>query len=127
MAEGGATLDQSTELAFERTRVAYERTMMAWIRTATSLITFGFTVYKLFQIEGLGRKQPGVIVGPREFSSLLVGMGLISLVLATMEHRRNIRTLGARYAGRRWSLAVILGALISLVGALALLAIIFRK
>jgi len=27
------------------------RTMMAWIRTATSLITFGFSVYKFFQIE----------------------------------------------------------------------------
>jgi uncharacterized membrane protein YidH (DUF202 family) len=44
-------LDTSTRLAFDRTRVAYERTMMAWIRTATSLITFGFAVYKFFQIE----------------------------------------------------------------------------
>src|SRR5262249_28618447 len=41
-------VDRSTELALERTRAAYERTMMAWIRTATSLITFGFTVYKFF-------------------------------------------------------------------------------
>jgi uncharacterized membrane protein YidH (DUF202 family) len=47
-------LDRSTELAFERTRIAYERTMMAWIRTETSLITFGFSIYKLFQLEGLG-------------------------------------------------------------------------
>jgi putative membrane protein len=42
-------LDTATELAFDRTRAAYERTMMAWIRTATSLITFGFTIYKFFQ------------------------------------------------------------------------------
>jgi uncharacterized membrane protein YidH (DUF202 family) len=38
-------------LALERTRVAYDRTMMAWIRTATSLITFGFGIYKFFQLE----------------------------------------------------------------------------
>ena len=38
-------LDTATRLAMERTRIAYERTMMAWIRTATSLITFGFSVY----------------------------------------------------------------------------------
>ena len=44
-------LDTSTRLAFDRTRVAYERTMMAWIRTATSLVTFGFAVYKFFQID----------------------------------------------------------------------------
>ena len=41
----------ATTLAFERTRIAYERTMMAWVRTATSLITFGFSVYKFFQFE----------------------------------------------------------------------------
>jgi uncharacterized membrane protein YidH (DUF202 family) len=61
-------LDRSTELAFERTRVAYERTMMAWIRTATSLITFGFTIYKFFQLEGLGRAQQGRFIGARGFA-----------------------------------------------------------
>ena len=44
------TLDLSTKLAFERTWAAYERTMLAWIRTAASLITFGFSVYKFFEI-----------------------------------------------------------------------------
>ena len=50
-AGNGKALDTATTLAFERTRIAYERTMMAWIRTATSLITFGFSVYKFFEIE----------------------------------------------------------------------------
>jgi uncharacterized membrane protein YidH (DUF202 family) len=45
------THNVQTRLALERTRVAYDRTMMAWIRTATSLITFGFGVYKFFQLE----------------------------------------------------------------------------
>ena len=36
-------------LAFERTRNSYENTMMSWIRTSTSLITFGFSIYKFFQ------------------------------------------------------------------------------
>ena len=49
--QGAQRLDIATKLAFDRTRAAYERTMMAWIRTATSLITFGFTIYKFFQIE----------------------------------------------------------------------------
>jgi putative membrane protein len=51
MAQSVPGLDVSTTLAFERTRVAYERTMLGWVRTATSLITFGFTIYKYFQIE----------------------------------------------------------------------------
>ena len=41
-------LDTSTRLAIQRTRLASERTLMAWIRTATSLIGFGFTIFKFF-------------------------------------------------------------------------------
>ena len=120
-------LDRSTQLAFERTRIAYERTMMAWIRTGTSLITFGFSIYKLFQLEGLGHPQPGRLIGPREFAFMLVSIGLISLLLATLEHRQNIRTLGAQYAGRQRSLVVLVAALVSILGILALLAMIFRQ
>jgi putative membrane protein len=50
--EGRHKTNAATRLAVDRTRLAYERTLMAWIRTAISLITFGFTIYKFFQIEG---------------------------------------------------------------------------
>jgi putative membrane protein len=124
---GTPRLDRSTELAFERTRIAYERTMMAWIRTATSLITFGFTIYKFFQLEGVSRPQQGRLIGPRGFAFLMVSTGLVSLLLATIEHRQNIRALGAEYAGKQRSLAVLLAALISILGILALFAMIFRQ
>jgi len=42
-------LDDSTQLGFERTRASFEQTLMSWIRTATSLITFGFSIYKFFE------------------------------------------------------------------------------
>ena len=118
-------LDRSTQLAFERTRVAYERTLMAWVRTATSLITFGFTIYKFFQFEFQGKVQNG-LVGPRAFAEILLVIGLVSLLLATLDYRQSIRTLGALYAGRQRSIAVWLAAMISLLGVFALLAIVFR-
>jgi putative membrane protein len=123
----GARFDRSTELAFARTRAAYERTMMSWIRTATSLITFGFSIYKFFQLEGPERGRQSRLIGPREFALMLVSVGLISLLLATLEHRRNIRALGAEYAGEQRSLAVLVAALISILGITALLAMIFRQ
>ena len=101
--------------------------MMAWIRTATSLITFGFSIYKFFQIEAPSHKQQNRLIGPREFAFMLVSIGLFSLILATLEHRQNIHTLGARYAGKQRSLAVLVAALISILGILALLAMIFRQ
>lgn len=72
--------DISTKLAMERTRVAYDRTMMAWIRTATSLITFGFTIYKYFQIQRVAPPSERLI-GPREFSLILISLGLFSLAV----------------------------------------------
>ncbi len=42
---------------------------MSWIRTATSLITFGFSIYKFFQIEAPdSEKQQNCLIGPREFA-----------------------------------------------------------
>ena len=119
--------DDSTRLAFERTRNSYENTMMSWIRTATSLITFGFSIYKFFQIEAPSERQLHYLIGPREFALALVSIGLFSLLLATVENRQNIRALGAQYAGKQRSLSVLVAALISILGVLALLAMIFRE
>jgi putative membrane protein len=119
-------LDLSTKLAFERTWVAYERTMLAWVRTATSLITFGFSVYKFFEILKEAGGPKNQLIGARQFGLLLVGMGLASLALATVEYRRNIRMLGAQYQGRPRSLAVIVAALISILGILALSVMLVR-
>jgi len=101
--------------------------MLSWVRTATSLITFGFSIYKFFQMEGPQGGRPNRLIGPREFALMLVSIGLISLVLATLEHRQNIRALGAQFAGKRRSLAVLVAALISILGLLALVAMIFRQ
>jgi putative membrane protein len=124
---GAPALDVSTILAFDRTRASYERTMMSWVRTATSLITFGFSVYKFFQIEVPENANGRHLIGPREFALALVGIGLVSLVLATVEFRQNIRSLDAQYGEKRRSLAVIMAALISLLGILALALMLFRQ
>ena len=87
-----AAPDSSTALALERTRLAHERTLMAWVRTATSLISFGFTIYKAF--EYLRQRQPDVahgVLGPRNFALVLIGLGIGALVLATVQHRGDRR------------------------------------
>jgi putative membrane protein len=120
-------VDTSTELALARTRAAYERTMMSWIRTATSLITFGFSVYKFFQLEAPARQLQNHLIGPRQFALALVSIGLLSLVIATIEYHHNIQTLQAPRVENQRSLAVIVAALISLLGILALAAMVIRR
>jgi putative membrane protein len=121
-------IDVATQLAFARTRAAYERTMMSWIRTATSLITFGFSIYKFFQLEQNEIAERGRhLIGPRQFSLMLVSIGIVSLLLATLEYRQNIRALGPGYDYNQRSLAVLVAALISILGFVALFLMIFRQ
>ena len=113
-------VDTATQLALERTRVAYERTMMGWIRTGTSLITFGFAVYKFFQLDQAVKLSGRMLIGPREFAMALILIGLLSLVLGTAEHARDLRALRRlnpqmpRSLSRLVSIAMVLLGLVSL-------------
>lgn len=89
--------DAAMKLALERTSASYDRTLMSRIRTAISLITFGFAIYKFFQIElqrggGAGDRA----IGPREFSLIMVGAGLLAMALGIVDHWLNKRALRAR-------------------------------
>jgi putative membrane protein len=119
--------DASTRLAFERTRIAYDRTMMAWIRTGTSLISFGFSIYKFFEIEQQRLAKDHHLIGPRQFALIMVGMGLISLLLGTVEHRQNMRSICEQCPGLSRSQTGILAALISTLGVLAMIAVVLRQ
>ncbi len=117
----------STQLAMERTNLAHERTLMSWIRTATSLITFGFTIYKFFQLELEGRPPLQGVIGPRQFAVLMISIGLIALIAATIEYRVYRNSLRRRYPGTHpLSLAGVVAGLVSLLGLLALAAVLFR-
>jgi len=126
MMHAAVPLDRSTQLAFDRTWVAYERTMLAWVRTAISLITFGFSVYKFFEILRESGAPQSHLLGARQFGIILVSLGLASLGLATLEYRQNIQRLGREYEGRPRSLAVIVAALVSVLGVVAISLMIFR-
>lgn len=126
---GAAALPSSTELALDRTLLAHDRTLMAWVRTATSLISFGFTIYKFFQYlrEQQGLEPEGRVLGPRRFAMLMISIGLVSLLLATIQQLRLRKKLKRIYPEAGFSLATIMAAFISLLGILALIAVILRQ
>src|SRR5262245_56900568 len=108
-----AALD-ATKLAAERTRLAYERTLMAWVRTATSLISFGFTIFKCFDYPHEQDKAKPIhqFLGPRQFGMLMIGIGLVALLLATFQHVRSMKALRADLPELPYSLAFFMAALI---------------
>ena len=118
----------STILAVDRTRLAHDRTLMAWVRTSTSLISFGFTIYKFFQYlhEQQGTQSRGRF-GPRQYATLMIIIGIVALMLSTFQHRRDMKALRVHYPEVPYSLATVLAGLISILGVLALLAVVFRQ
>ena len=122
-------LDNGTRLAVDRTRLAYERTLMAWVRTATSLISFGFTIYKFFEFEsgrGAVAAAASRLVSPRQFGVLMIGTGLAALALATIDHRRNMKRMADQYGAANRSVAMAVAVIVSVMGLLALSAAVFR-
>jgi putative membrane protein len=124
-------LPLSTRLALERTRGAYERTLMAWVRTGTSLITFGFAVYKFFQFEMEGKVGSTALIqtaliGTREFGLALISIGLMALLLGAFEHRRDLRALRKDYPGMPRSGSQVLALLVAVLGLLAFVAVVYR-
>jgi|SRR5687767_2557491 putative membrane protein len=122
-------LDSGTRLAVERTRLAYERTLMAWVRTGTSLISFGFTIYKFFEFEsGRGAVAPAStrLLTPRHFGMIMIVTGIIALALATIDHRRNLQRMRADYGTSGRSVSMAVAAIVSGLGLLALVAALFR-
>ncbi len=120
--------DPHTTLALERTRLAHECTLMAWVRTATLLISFGFTIYKFFQY--LRESQPGVVhgrFGPRAFALVMIGLGVGSLTLATIQHRQDLEALELEYGELPRSTAGAVAAVVSMLGIVALALVFFHQ
>ena len=118
-------MDKSTRLAYDRTWLSYERTMQAWIRTAISLITFGFSVYKLADI--VAERNPAGrarLAGPHQLGFALVGIGLAALAMAAVEYRQSIAVLREEYGQAPRSKSVILAGLIAAMGIFALISMI---
>jgi putative membrane protein len=114
----------SKQLGADRTWMANERTLMAWIRTATSMIGFGFTVYKFFE----GRPpNPSSILTSREFAILMIGFGLIALMLATVQHVIEARSIAHLSTMKRRSIALLLAILLAILGTVAFVsAVLYR-
>ena len=121
-----AEISVNTKLAIDRTRLAHERTLMAWVRTATSLISFGFTIYKFFQFLREGQAPAQGMIGLRAFAMLMIGIGLTALFLATLEHRRDRRRLEVEYGQLPYSLAAVVAALVAVLGVLGFLSVMLR-
>ena len=115
-----------TDLATKRNIMAADRSLMAWIRTALSMISFGFTIYKL--LEGFQKSGADLAnaSSPRNMGLFLTGMGTASMVLGTVEYWLRLRDLQGYKTFDIWRPSFIMALVMSVFGLFMFVAIISR-
>jgi uncharacterized membrane protein YidH (DUF202 family) len=74
-----------TGMSFQRTRLSADRTLMSVIRTSLSLISFGFTIFQVFQ-KLREANVLGSSASPRNFGISLVALGIAMLIVGIGYH-----------------------------------------
>jgi putative membrane protein len=101
-----------------RTIMAADRTLMAWIRTSLSMLSFGFTIYKVLQtLASQGKMEHSN--SPQQVGLFLTAMGVAAIVLGTLSYWVTLRDL-QRVEEFRIGRPVLLMALIMSIAGVAL-------
>lgn len=126
-----------TGMSFQRTRMSADRTLMSVIRTSLSLISFGFTIFQVFE----KMREQDVIThaaAARNFGVTLVLLGIIMLVggiiyhVQFMLHLREVRaemTTSELIHGESKfppSLTLITAVILLLIGIFAIVSMVFQ-
>lgn len=126
-----------TGMSFQRTRLSADRTLMSVIRTSLSLISFGFTIYQVF--EKLHDNNV-ITVGTgaaRNFGVTLVGLGILMLLVGIVyqlqfmgglrEERHALAEDGLVHAESRFpSFTLITAVLLLALGVTAIVSMAFH-
>ena len=136
-------MDASTELSsrrtgmsFQRTRMSADRTLMSVIRTSLSLISFGFTIYQVFQ--KWAKSTESSARPARNFGTTLVALGIAMLAMGIYYHvqfmlglrreRTAMKAAGLIHAESAFppSLTLVTAVILLMVGALAIVSMVLH-
>ena len=92
-----AVVKAEPDLGVMRTMMAADRTMMAWIRTSLSMLTFGYTIYKVLEeIHQIGKIDLRDTT-PRNAGVILTVTGTAALIMGIAEYWVTLRILRRSY------------------------------
>jgi putative membrane protein len=118
--------EDRTRFAAERTLMAADRSLMAWVRTALSMISFGFTIYKILQGIAESGATLGAAAQPRTVGLFLIGLGTLCIGMGTVEYLHRARELSVHGDVPIWRPSLVMAALMVLLSVFLFIGVTFR-
>lgn len=117
---------QRTEMAFGRSLMAADRSLMAWIRTGLSMISFGFTIYKILDGFKDTAADAEFTHSPRAVGLMLTGLGIMAVVMGTVEYFQRRREVLPHHPVKLWRPSFIMAVIMSVIGLIMFFGITLR-
>jgi putative membrane protein len=126
-----------TGMSFQRTRMSADRTLMSVIRTSLSLISFGFTIFQVFE----KLRDAGTLThaaSARNFGISLVALGILMLIGGIIYHlqfmyglreeRKAMTAAGLIHGESRFppSLTLMTAVILLVIGIAAIVSMLFQ-
>ena len=122
-----ASTEVPLNLPVMNTLMAADRTLMSWTRTSLSLLSFGFTIFKILQ--GFQDAEGKFVVRsdvPRDAGLFLTAMGTFAMVMGTLEYWQTLKVLDQQRIFGRPRAPLIMAMIMSVSGVLLFVSILWK-
>ena len=126
-AEAKTSGEVPPNLPVMNTLMAADRTLMSWTRTSLSLLSFGFTIFKILQ--GLQDAEGRLVVRsdtPRNAGLFLTAMGTLAMVMGTIEYWQTLKVLDQQQIFGRPRPPLIMALIMSVAGIVLFVSIMVK-
>ena len=111
----------------ERSRIASEKLQLNWIKWNITCLGLGFTAYKFYYARLENHQSPiGHYITGQEIGMFLIALGFVTLIFATIQHRKKVEQLKLLLPTIQYSLSLRLSYVILVFSVLVFLIVILR-
>ncbi len=111
----------------ERSRIASEKLQLNWIKWNITCLGLGFAAYKFYYARLEHNQSPiGHYITGQEIGMFLIVLGFVTLVFATIQHKKKVHNLKLLLPTMQYSLSLRLSYVILVFSLLVFLIVLLR-
>ena len=115
------------EFNHEKYRIVLERLQLNWLQWNITCMLLGFGVYKFYYSRVTSGADPiGATINGWHIGIIMISVGLVSLLAATIQHKTNVTKLKLQFETMQYSISLRVSYFILIFSVFMLLVVIFK-